>query len=405
MLPSDPRRRLIIGLPAAAWLGARHREATAQDTVALPPPSVAARTLHVGPERDIRTLHEASKLARDGDTILVDASDYRGDVAVWAQNGLLIEGAGGQAILRADGASAEGKALFVVRGRDVRIRNFTFTGTRVRDRNGAGIRLERNGSLTVENCRFEDNENGILTSNDVASELHVIDSAFTDNGAGDGQSHNLYVGAIGRLTVIGSYFARARVGHLLKTRARESVIAYSRLSGEDGTSSYELEFPSGGRARVIGCLIQQGARTQNATIISYGAERYRWELNDLKISFCTIVNDRPGGGTFVRVAGGAASLDMTNNLLVGRGAMEVGVAAAQMRNVEARPGDFADAAQLDFRLRRSGRLVGAAGMAGAQGPDGELPEREYVHPAGSSPLERFSAMTPLSPGAFQRLSP
>ena len=325
MRPSIARRRLLVTLPAAAVLGAGRCESAARHVSALPPPSIAGRTLQVGPERSIRTLREAAQLARDGDTVVVDAAEYRGDAAVWPQSSLLIRGEGGRANLHADGVSAEGKALFVVRGVDVRIVNFGFAGARVRDRNGAGIRLERGARLTVENCRFDDNENGILTANDAAGELHVVDSAFTNNGAGDGQSHNLYVGAIGKLTVVGSYFARARVGHLLKTRARESVIAYSRLSGEDGSASYELEFPSGGRATVIGCLIQQGSGSQNATIVSYGTEGYRWEANALAIAFCTIVNDRPGDATFVRAAKGDAAVELTHNLLVGSARMDLQV--------------------------------------------------------------------------------
>lgn len=396
------QRRALLGFPAAAALGLARKGATAQPA-GLPPASLAVRTWRVGPDRSIRTLSEVSKLARDGDTVIVDPAEYRADVAVWNQNGIVIKAEGGQAVLRADGASAEGKALFVIRGVDVRVEHFTFSGTRVRDRNGAGIRLERGGQLRVEHCRFEDNENGILTSNDVASELHVVDSEFVDNGAGDGQSHNLYVGAIGRLTVVGSYFARARVGHLLKSRARDSVIAFSRLSGEDGTASYELEFPSGGRASVIGCLIQQGPRSENSTIISYGAEGYRWEFNELRLSFCTIVNDRPGGGVFVRAAVGQASVELLNNLMVGSGAFDIKTPGAKIRNIEARPGDFADATRFDFRLRSGSKLVGASGIAGAL--DTPPPEREYLHPATSIALERSSSLTPVSPGAFQRLAP
>jgi len=398
------RRQLLIGAWAAATLGYGRLSGAAEAPAGLPPPSVAGRTLRVGPNQDIKTLADAAKQARDGDTVLVDAGEYRGDVAVWNQSGLLIRGEGGRAVLRADGASAEGKAIFVVRGRDVRVQELDFTGARVRDRNGAGIRLERKGQLSVERCRFHDNENGILTANDADAELQIIDSEFTDNGAGDGQSHNLYVGAIGKLAVTGSYFARARVGHLLKTRARESTITYSRLSGEDGTASYELEFPAGGRAKVIGCVIQQGPASQNATMISYGTEGYRWDTDELVIAFCTIVNDRPGGATFVRAAQGNASVEMAYNLLVGRARMDV-PAAARLRNTEAQAGDFADPRHFDFRLRRAARAAGALGMAGTLGIGDHMPTREYVHPASSVELELKSALTPLSPGAFQRLAP
>lgn len=402
---SKSRRQLIVGCSGVTGLVLCGKSMTSQAVQELGTPDQRRRTLLVGPQQDIKSLREASQVARDGDLVLADAIDYRGDVAVWPQSNLVIRGRNGTAQVLGSGVSAEGKALFVIRGDSVRVEDFAFSGARVPDRNGAGIRLEGGGSLTVCRCRFDDNENGILTSNEASSELHVIDSVFAGNGAGDGQSHNLYAGLIGKLTVTGSYFARARVGHLLKTRARESVIAYSRLSGEDGSSSYELEFPSGGRAVVVGCLVQQGLKSENATIISYGAEGYRWALNELAISFCTVVNEHARGGTFVRVSRGPASAEIVDNLLVGSGSMDVNVEFAIVRNVHAQRGDFADAPRLDFRLRQSAKQVGAAGIAGALKASRELPVREYVHIASSRSLDRYSAMTPVSPGAFQQLAP
>lgn len=363
------------------------------------------RTLYVGKSRDLKTLRQASEVARDGDQVLVEPGDYRGDVAVWRQKGLVIRAEKGVATLVAEGASAEDKGIFVFRGADALVENLSFVGARSRDRNGAGIRLDVDSRLTVRRCRFHDNENGILTANDSPSELHLIDSEFVNNGAGDGQSHNLYVGTIGRLTVSGCYFARARVGHLLKTRARESIVSYSRLTGEDGTSSYELEFPSGGRAVVVGCLIQQGPKSENSTIMSYGAEGYRWEQNELFVAFSTIVNDRTRGATFLRAAAGASRVEMTNNLLVGSGDFDVRASVSNLKNVDAKPADFVNPGGFDYRLRRSSRHIGAAGIAGSFTADRVRPDREYVHPASSVSLEPMSGLTPLCPGAFQRVAP
>ncbi len=154
-------------------------------------------------------------------------------------------------------------------------------------------------------------------------ELFIDRCSFVENGAGDGQVHIFYdVGAIEKLVVSSSYFARARVGHLFKSRARENLVSYCRLSDEDGTASYELEFPSGGVAKVMGCLIQQGPRTENETIISYGAEGYRWSNNVLELTFNTIINERAQGGTFVRIRPGPVHAEILDNLLVGRGQLE-----------------------------------------------------------------------------------
>jgi hypothetical protein len=324
----------------------------------------------------------AARIASDGDIVEVEPGDYR---------------RGGRPRLIADGASAEGKAIFVLRGGRIRIENMEFMGARVRDRNGAGIRLER-GRLGIAGCHFENNENGILSGNEGGTELSIDRCSFVENGGGDGHSHNLYAGAIAKLTVSASYFARARVGHLLKSRARENLVVFSRLSSEDGTGSYELEFPNGGSARVLGCLIQQGLQSQNATMISYGTEGYRWPSNELQLTFNTIVNDRSQGGTFVRVAPGQVRAEVLDNLLLGSGEIDVKTDSASIRNTVGHPSDFADVSRMDFHLKKSSRHVGAAGTVGQLGAGRDYPERQYVHPADSLPLPTFTALTPLSPG-------
>jgi Right handed beta helix region len=363
-------------------------------------PQLPKRIIRVGKTGEVRSIAEASRLARSGDVVEIEAGEYTGDVAVWAQKELTIRGVNGVARLVAAGASAEGKGIWVVRGDRVTVENVAFVGTRVPSRNGAGIRLER-GSLTIRNCLFEDNENGILTGNDAGTELVIERSEFARNGAGDGQTHNLYAGNIARLAVTGSYFHAARVGHLLKSRARESDIRYSRLTDEaSGSASYELEFPAGGVAVVLGNLIEQGQRTENAVIVSMGAEGYPWPRNELYFTHNTVVNDRAEGGVFIAVKPGDARARVVNNLFVGKGTLELNAAHELVGNENAAWSEFAMASRLDFRLKAQSRLVGRAQPAGAVGGLSLRPEREYVHPTATAPLP---AGTPLSPGAFQRV--
>ena len=129
----------------------------------LPRPS--GRVLQVRPGDARLSLSATARSARDGDTIEVEAGDYLGDVSSWPQTDLTIRGTGGRPRIVADGRDAEGKGIMVVKGKRVRIENLEFRGARVRDRNGAGIRVE-NGPFTVLECAFIDNENGILTGND-----------------------------------------------------------------------------------------------------------------------------------------------------------------------------------------------------------------------------------------------
>ncbi|HEY1092276.1 MAG TPA: right-handed parallel beta-helix repeat-containing protein [Burkholderiaceae bacterium] len=286
-----------------------------------------AARIEVGPGLAYTSIAQAARAARDGDTVEVQAGDYRADVAIWTQRSLVLRAVGGRVRLIADGASAERKAIWVVRGGDIRIEGFDFSGARVAARNGAGIRFE-SGRLQVVDCSFVDNENGILTASDPRSELQIERSLFQGNGAGDGYSHNLYVGRIAKLTVTDSTFADGRVGHLLKSRAAHNEIHRNRLVDSDaGTASYELEFPNGGVARVTGNLIRQGPHTENPLMVSYGVEGYVWPHNTLVMTGNTLIDDLPSGGSYLRVTPGEREVELQGNRLQGASATRAQVLA------------------------------------------------------------------------------
>lgn len=360
-----------------------------------------SRIIQVGPSRAVRSLFQAAMLVRDGDTIEVDAGEYPGDVVVWHGKRLTIRAVGGRARLVASGQAAEQKAIWVVRSGDVTAEHFDFVGTRVAAKNGAGIRFET-GRLTIRNCVFDDNENGILTGNDASAELDIENSEFSNNGAGDGRSHNLYVGRIGRLKVTGSYFHHAKVGHLVKSRARENRIEYNRLTDEiGGRASYELEFPNGGVALVIGNVIEQSSTTQNPVIVSFGAEGYQHPRNELYLVNNTIADNRPGSGIFLRAYPGAQKVMAINNLLVGRNVIEALPGSDLRNNLNVDWDQFVLAARYDYRLRPGADVFGKGVPAGGAGAIDLRVTREYRHPRSVSEVTGRV----LSPGALQSPGP
>jgi hypothetical protein len=353
--------------------------------------------IQVGPQRAIKTLADASKIAVNGDTVEVDAGDYVRDVAVWTQDDLSLKAAGGRVRLIAGGASAEAKAIWVIRGGKIQIEGFDFVGAAVSDRNGAGIRLEK-GQLTIRACKFIKNENGVLTGSNPASTLDIENSEFGHNGFGDGQSHNLYVGAISRLSVTGSYFHHAKVGHLVKSRATENHIYYNRLTDEvGGQASYELEFPSGGVAYVVGNIIQQSSTTENPHVISFGAEGYRGPVNELYLINNTLVDNRPQNGVFLRIKPGTSTVVALNNLLVGRGKLESAGSGDYRNNFNVEWSEFILAAREDYRLILASKLRGKAIEPPTAAGGSLKPVKEYLHPNNTRPI----GSGPLSPGAYQ----
>jgi hypothetical protein len=397
--------------PTSPYLGEIRRDASGKLIVmpakgsavdpAGPPPSGATRILRVGPQLAIRTIAAAAALARDGDIIEIEAGDYMGDAAVWTQSKLTLRGVGGRPRLIAAGASAEKKAIWVIRGGDITVENIEFTGARVPDKNGAGIRFER-GRLIVRNCHFHDNENGILTGGS-ADALDIENSEFGHNGVGDDYSHNLYVGAIKKLRVTGSYFHHARVGHLLKSRAAENHILYNRLTDESGgRASYELEFPNGGIAYVIGNIIEQARTTENPNIVSFGAEGYKHPANALYLINNTLIDNLPQSGVFLAIRPGFDVVKAWNNLLLGRRPLNSGgIDGEFINNPNITANEFVLADRHDYRIRRDSALHHSYRAPEPANDVSLTPEREYVHPAATRRLTTL----PTLPGARQTLQP
>ena len=319
--------------------------------------------LRVGPGRRIRTLAEAARQAVTGQRIEVDAGEYRGDTAVWQRDGLSLRATGGRVRLVAEGRAAQGKALFVTRGQDISIKGFDFEGVEVPDHNGAGIRLEA-GSLQVEDCRFLDSECGIMTGNHAGIQLDIRNCEFGHQRRADGRNHLLYAGSIARLSVVDSHFHHAKGGHLIKSRALVHEILRNRLvDGPGGQASYELEFPNGGFAVVMGNIIDQAGSSENPTMVSFGAEGYREGEHALTMVHNTLVNRRLGHLPWVQVYPGKVAALIRNNLWAGLHTQHVlqGLAQTEAQLNTAVPmSDLANPDAGDYRLRRSSTAWGRA---------------------------------------------
>ncbi|MDP3835528.1 MAG: right-handed parallel beta-helix repeat-containing protein [Hydrogenophaga sp.] len=274
--------------------------------------------MQVGAGKAYSVPSAAAAVAQSGDVIKITAGDYRGDVASWSASNVTICGVGGRARLFANGNNARGKGLWVITGSNVTIDSVEFHNATVPDQNGAGIRAEHGGELRIINSGFYDNENGIL-ANTGASTITIDRSEFARNGRGDGYTHNIYVNQINRLAVTSSYFHEAKIGHNLKSRAKETVIENSYfMDGLTGTSSYLADFPNGGKVFLRGNLFHKGPNADNPVAISYGAEGLSNTTNTFEMVHNTVAVTR-SGGAFVAAYSGTQSLKLTGNLFAGTG--------------------------------------------------------------------------------------
>ncbi|HEY4156977.1 MAG TPA: right-handed parallel beta-helix repeat-containing protein, partial [Polyangiaceae bacterium] len=342
-----------------------------------------AGTLEVGPGKTYAAPCGAFAMAMDGDTIEIDAAgNYDGDVCAITRSGLTIVGVNGRAHIDAAGQNAQGKAIWVVQGKDTTIQNIELSGATVPDKNGAGIRQEGT-NLTVLNCYFHDNEDGILAGADASSTIRIDSSEFARNGFGDGFSHNMYIGAVGMFILEYSYSHSAKVGHLVKSRALENHILYNRLTGEaDGTESYEINLPDAGTSYIIGNLIQQGPGTENSVMLDYASESTANPGQALYVASNTFVNERGGDALFVSVGAGITTAAVVkNNLFMGPGNATNQASPVQAGNLSTNDALLVDVANFDYHLLPGSPCEDAGVDPGTSADAVSLvPVKQYVHP-------------------------
>ncbi|MDE2580535.1 MAG: hypothetical protein KGL52_02775 [Rhodospirillales bacterium] len=235
--------------------------------------TACAATLHAGPGQRYATPSQAIAAAHNGDTVMIAAGTYY-DCAIVNQNDLTIEGVGPKSIMT--DKPCAGKALLVINGNNDTVKNLTLQRARVADGNGGGIRAE-GGNLTVDNVRFFNNQDGILSAPNAKATIRVLNSDFVHNGGcvnAGGCAHAIYVSPISELDVEHSRFYDTQTGHSIKSRALVTIVKDCTIEdGPDGTSSYQIDIPIGGSLIAEGNTLEKGPKSQNhANAIMIGEE-------------------------------------------------------------------------------------------------------------------------------------
>jgi MYXO-CTERM domain-containing protein len=191
------------------------------------------------------------------------------------------------------------------------------------------------------------------------------------------------MGNYAKFTLQGSYSRRGKVGHLVKSRAKENYILYNRITDEaGGTASYEIDLPNGGLSVVLGNLIEQASTTQNPAMLSYAAEGLTAGYDArLFVVNNTFLNNRMSG-TFVANATTTPGV-LRNNIFWNGGTVSSQAAAQQSSNfVGPAMGDplFTDVAKYDVRLKTGSPCIDTGTDAGSVGSQSLLASQHYVHP-------------------------
>ncbi len=337
------------------------------------------------------TVKAAYDAAISGDTLEIESGTYTGSEGwvVIYKNNLTLRGVGPtRPVLDANGGATANKGILVVYAANLTVENLELANAYIPASvglNAAGIRYQPGSSpalLTVRNCYFHHNQNGILGGEGSGTDIVLENCEFYRNGAGDGYSHNMYISTARSFTLKNCYVHDALYGHEVKTRAATNYILYNRISNETGSAARELQLANGGTAYVIGNVIVQG-NGGNSQIITYGDEGshpnpYLYIINN------TIVNRRWNGAQFIYNAKSNSTALYQNNifqLLRGNETIISGP-GTQVSNLVTYDAGFVDMNGYDFRLTAAS--TGAINMGTAPGFGYNsvdlTPVEQYVHP-------------------------
>lgn len=226
------------------------------------------------------------------------------------------------------GALYYGKASLILGQSTVSLSGLTFSGDSWGnvDSNLAGVRIDDSGTsadvfgdFTFEDCEFGHCDDGVLGGS-AGQTVRFIRCYFPDDGSGSGLTHALYIGHVSLLHMEDCLSVGARVGHLLKSRAKKFVGRNLRLldridAPASECASYQFDAPNGGDYDIDGLITYKAANGNNNNSLAIGEEDAngggRNPLGTLKIRHWTAATDKPGACPFWNALGMTTDIDGT----------------------------------------------------------------------------------------------
>jgi hypothetical protein len=213
-------------------------------------------------------LADAARRLQDGALLELGPAVYKQGLIIKA-NGVTLRGHG-QVVF--DDAAVKGKGALLIQGNDTRVANIECRNIKVKDRNGACIRLQGR-NLTLDHVYFHSSEQGVLTGGD-PGQIIVTDSRFELLGKG-GRAHGLYIGG-GELIIRDSLFlSSVGEGHEIKSRAGRNIIERSVVASLGGADSRLIDISNGGELIVRDSVLQEGPGSVNSDMIGFALEKKR----------------------------------------------------------------------------------------------------------------------------------
>ncbi len=199
--------------------------------------------------------------------------------------------------------------------------------------NAASIHVEVGAHITIRDCELHDSGNGLFSGSQT-SDLLIARNHIHGNGVlGSQYHHNNYTESVG-ITFEGNHFGPLRPGaggNNLKDRSAGLVVRYNWIEG--GSRELDLVDTDNANVRddaryndtwVYGNVLVEPEDNGNSQILHYGGDSgdtdwYR--KGTLHFYNNTIVSERAGNTTLVRLSSSEESADMRNNIVAVQGTL------------------------------------------------------------------------------------
>lgn len=196
--------------------------------------------------------------------------------------------------------------------------------------NAASIYIEKGEHVTIRDCVLHDSGNGLFIGafGGQTQNILVESNWFYGNGiVGRFLEHNAYTEALG-ITYQYNRFSALRAGadgNNLKDRSAGLVVRYNWI--EDGNRQLDLvesgssalyDDPSYRETFVYGNVLIEGDGEGNSQIVHYGGDNgntARYRKGTLHFFHNTVISERTGNTTLLRLSTNDESADVRNNVL------------------------------------------------------------------------------------------
>jgi len=249
------------------------------------------------------------QLVDAGGTVHLPPGSYLGHCHVTRD----VEVIGAPTSLSAYGINIPNRKAMFEGSAKVTLRNLTISDVAVPDQNGASCKPNPNMSLVMEDCYIVACQMGVLTAGG-NSTVEINRCQFQDNGASDGQSHEIYVNSNNEFIITDSLSECGdRSCHALKSRAKKTTIQKCVLKGPTSPSSAiagsVLDLPEGGEVLVEDTVIIAIQGTPTEVIIGYAVENANAGIKTLTLRRVQITDGRGNGGVILTTRGGNLVLE------------------------------------------------------------------------------------------------